>query len=152
MSANAGGQATPAISKKQKKTGFHWVAWSAPYCAFINLFKGERAVRMRNKVIELTENDRTFLGITPVENLPVGFLTEIRCRRLGITQSAFDTMRNFDQARELADERTIIGLPDTEYWAPIRIDDQEIDAIAKRESLQRARDFEEFRAAQKVMR
>lgn len=107
---------------------------------------------MRRKVFELTEDDRKFLSITPVEKLPISFLTEIRCRRLGMTIFSFDAMRTYDQNRELADERALIGLKDTEYWAPIRGDDQLCDAIAKREALQRARDFEEFREMKRAMK
>ncbi len=106
---------------------------------------------MRKKVIELTEDDSRFLSITPIEKLPISFLIEIRCRRLGMTLFSFNAMRSYDQARELADERAIIGLPDTEYISPIRIDDEMLDAIAKRESLQRARDFEEFREAKRAI-
>ena len=104
----------------------------------------------RKKIIELTEDERRFISITPVEKLRDSFLAEIRCRRLVMTLFSFNAMRNYDQARELADERSIIGLADTEYWAPIRIDDGMIDAIAKREAIQLARDFADFREVRRT--
>lgn len=102
----------------------------------------------RRKVFELAADERAF--IRPASGrLPESFLADIRAKRLGISRSEFAAMRNFDRARELADEAAIIELANTEFIRPTAVDWKLVDAIAGRESQERAQDFAEYVAAKR---
>ncbi len=97
-----------------------------------------------------TENDIAFIRAAGDRPLPDSFLAEMRARRLGIDRSQFAMMRKFDQAREIADEAAIIQLPGSERLKPFRPDDVLLDAIAKRERIERAQAFQEYLAKVKA--
>ena len=98
----------------------------------------------RQPLVKYSIADANFLTITPRERLPESFLIMSRAQRLGITEDELRCMKSWELPLELADELAILGLSDHQFIRPVRLDQDLIVAIAKRESLERAADFAEY--------
>lgn len=97
-------------------------------------------------MIEISESDKSFYLITAAADLPRSFLIETRAKRLGCSKFDLERMRSFDLNRELADEAAIasFGLNHFLNARPIRLDDRLLDSIARRESSERGKAFEQW--------
>ena len=102
------------------------------------------------RLVTLAVDEQEFLRLALEQGkpLPDSFLLETRARRIGASRGEMAGMRSYDLARELADEAAILGfgIEAAETMQPTRVDWELADAIAKRESAERAAAFEEFLA------
>lgn len=108
--------------------------------------QSQRKFRFHSRpvLVQLTEDEARFLRETPVNQLPTSFLMETRARRIGCSITNLKEMRNYDLARELAEECALLALPGSEFVPAYQPDWSRCDAVAKRETAERMRDFQEF--------
>lgn len=98
----------------------------------------------RKPLVSLCEEDRRFLSVTPVNDLPDSFVVETRCQRIGCNRNELMSMRSYDRARELAEERAILASEGWEFIPAYRPNWALIDAIATRETKERMAAFQEY--------
>lgn len=95
--------------------------------------------------IGLSTADRNLIASTSVNKLPDSLLIEMRAQRMGCSAGELRAMRSYELARELAEERAFVGLGDVDGRInSYRPDWELLDAIAKRETADRMRDFQEW--------
>jgi hypothetical protein len=92
---------------------------------------------------ECIENEKEFTE---------SFLAECRCQRIGCRLSEFYAMSNYERARELAEEASIMRFDDWATMRPVYIDFDTINARAKEMAKEQARDFAEWRANRDSMK
>lgn len=99
-----------------------------------------------DRLVRLSADDEAFFLATEATELPESFLVDTRAQRIGASRSEVMHMRSYDRERELAEEVAFAGLGLQAFARarPTRPDWDLIDAIAKREAAERAREFSEF--------
>jgi hypothetical protein len=78
------------------------------------------------------------------------FLAECRCQRIGCRLTEFYAMSNYERARELAEEASIMRFDDWATMRPVYIDWKAINARAKEMAKEQAQDFAEWRTARRA--
>jgi hypothetical protein len=97
--------------------------------------------------VRYSAKDQSFFAITPLDRLPDSFLLESRAQRIGASVSEMRAMRVYDLQREIAEERSILGLgslDETCRVSAVKLNYDVISAAAKREASERIQDFKDF--------
>ena len=102
-------------------------------------------------LVKLNASDLRFreLCVRTEREFGSGFLKETRAQRLGCTLQAMDSMLNYELARHLAEEASIMRSDNWETCRPVWIDWQAIDFRAKEKAKEISLEFEAFRRHQR---
>jgi hypothetical protein len=113
----------------------------------LDLKFNERSLPSPKVLVRLCDTDAKYRAecIENETEFTESFLAECRCQRIGCRLSEFYAMRNYDRARELADEAIIMRFDDWATMRPVYIDFETINARAKEMAKEQALDFAEWK-------